>query len=45
MADEAVADNPESSSAVAEHDHSSEALFSARVNMILAEADTCRKCS
>lgn len=45
LADEAVADNPESSSAVAEHDHSSEALFSARVNMILAEADTRRKCS
>jgi len=44
LADEAVSENPDSSSALTEHDHSSEALFSARVEMILAENKTRREC-
>lgn len=45
LADETLAGNPESSSALGDHDHSAEALFSARVNMILAEAETRRECN
>ena len=41
---DALAESPESSPALDEHDHSAEALFSARVSMILAEAKTRREC-
>jgi len=44
LADEYLAENPDSSSALDDHDHSAEVLFSARVNMILAEAETRREC-
>ena len=44
LADETLVGNPESSSALGDHDHSAEALFSARVDMILAEAETRREC-
>ena len=45
LLDEAVSEDPESGSAASDHNHSAEALFSARVNMILAEAETRRECS
>lgn len=44
LADEAVADDPDSQSALSGHDHSADALFSARVDMILAEAETRKRC-
>lgn len=44
LAHDALAESPESSPALDEHDHSAEALFSARVDMILAEAETRREC-
>lgn len=43
LADEVLSGNPESNSAASDHDHSAEALFSARVDMILAEAETRRR--
>ncbi len=44
LSDEALADSPDSDAALYAHDHSAEALFSARVNMILAENKTRREC-
>lgn len=44
LADEALSDDPDSESALNIHDHSADALFSTRVNMILAEAETRRRC-
>ncbi len=44
LSDEALSDRPESSSALSDHDHSAEALFSARVDMILAENNTRQEC-
>lgn len=44
LADEALTENPESNAALGEHDHSAEALLSARLDMILAEAETRRRC-
>lgn len=45
LADEALSEHPDSISALFAHDHSAEALFSARVNMVLAEHKTRRECS
>lgn len=45
LADEALFDSPGSHEALDDHDHSAEALFGARVDMILAEAETRRECS
>lgn len=45
LAHDALAESPESSAALDEHDHSADTLFSARVDMILADAKTRRECS
>lgn len=44
LSDEALSENPDSSAARFDHDHSAEALFDARVTMIFAEAETRRRC-
>lgn len=44
QAHEALVEDPQSSAALDEHDHSADSLFSARVDMILAEAEKHRRC-
>lgn len=44
LADEALLHSPGSDDALDDHDHSAEALFGARVDMILADAETRREC-
>ncbi|WP_420436993.1 hypothetical protein [Candidatus Poriferisocius sp.] len=44
LAHDTLVENPDSGFDLGEHDHSAEELFSARVNMILAEAETRRQC-
>lgn len=44
QADEAVADDPSSQAARSAHDHSAAELVGARVDVILAEAETRQRC-
>jgi len=44
IAHDTLDDAPASGAALDKHDHSAEALFSARVDMILADAETRRRC-